>query len=115
MSGWPTGLAEPAATAITASAVVIAVMLWMVTRRWRPTMPVFLELLLAAGLLRLSAADDWNSIAAAGAIVVIRTVVRGAAAQTVKSSTTGLPTSLRTGLRALGRSQLSRGAPPKRS
>ena len=69
------GLAATAATAITGAAVVIAVLLWATTRSWSPTMPVFLELLLAAGLLRLGATGTWHAIAGAGAIVLIRTLV----------------------------------------
>lgn len=77
MTSWdPGSLAEGAATALTAAAVVIAAAVWLTTRAWQPTMPVLLELLLAAGLLRLGATDSWRTIAAAAAIVAIRTVIR---------------------------------------
>lgn len=69
-------LTESAATVLTGAAVVIAIAVWLTTRAWQPAMPVLLELLLAAGLLRLSATDSWNTIAAAAAIVAIRTVIR---------------------------------------
>lgn len=67
---------EGAAVLITAAAVLLAVLIWLVTRAWRPTVPVLLELLLAAGLLRLSVNDDWRAIAGAAAIVAIRTLVK---------------------------------------
>lgn len=74
MTGWT----DEAAMLITGAAVLIAVLTWLTTRSWRPTMPVLLELLLAAGLLRLSVSDDWRTIAAAAAIVAIRTLVKSA-------------------------------------
>lgn len=73
-------LASAAALAITAAAVLIAVLLWLRTRSWSPTMPVFLELLLAAGLLRLGATDNWRAIGGAAMIVLIRTLVTWAGA-----------------------------------
>lgn len=63
---------------ITAAAVLIAVLLWVTTRSWNPTMPVFLELLLAAGLLRLGATDTWRAIGGAAMIVLIRALVKSA-------------------------------------
>jgi hypothetical protein len=69
------GLAQQGAVLVSASAVVVSVLVWLVTRAWDPAVPVLLELLLAAGLLRLSAAADWRAIAAAAAIVAIRTLV----------------------------------------
>lgn len=50
--------------------------MWLATRAWQPTMPILLEMLLAAGLLRLSATDDWRTIAATAAIITIRTIIR---------------------------------------
>ncbi|MGN6780922.1 MAG: hypothetical protein ACTHJH_05410 [Marmoricola sp.] len=73
-------LATDAALAITAAAIAIAVLLWVTTRSWSPTMPVFLELLLAAGLLRLGATDSWRAIGGAAMIVLIRTLVTWAGA-----------------------------------
>lgn len=69
------GLAEAAAQLVTAAALLVAAALWVSTRSWQPTVPVLLELLLAAGLLRLGAGDSWQAIGAAAAIVVIRVVV----------------------------------------
>lgn len=80
MTDWDVaGLAATVANLITGAALLIAVLTGITTRAWRPTIPVFLDLLLAAGLLRLGAADTWEAIATAGAIVMIRTLVRTAA------------------------------------
>lgn len=74
-------LVDQAALVITAVALIVAALTWVVTRRWNPTIPILLELLTAAGLLRLSVADSWQAIAAAAAIVAVRTLVKlGAAA-----------------------------------
>jgi hypothetical protein len=72
-------LTGQAALVVTAAAVVLGVLVWLRTRAWSPAMPVFLELLLAAGLLRLGASDDWHAIGAAAAIVAIRALVKAAA------------------------------------
>ncbi|WP_214056558.1 DUF1622 domain-containing protein [Nocardioides aquaticus] len=69
-------MTEGAALLITVAAVLLTVLIWLATRAWRPTVPVLLELLLAAGLLRLSVNDDWRAIAGAAAIVAIRTLVK---------------------------------------
>ncbi|MGN6250917.1 MAG: hypothetical protein ACTHNS_03785 [Marmoricola sp.] len=83
MTAWNVGaLAATVADVITAVAVVVAVLLWLRFRSWSPTIPVFLELLLAAGLLRLGAADTWRAIAGAAAIVAIRTLVKTAGSAT---------------------------------
>ena len=42
------------------------------TRRLLPSLGVFLDLLLAAGLLRLATAGTWQGIAGAAAIIAIR-------------------------------------------
>ena len=64
--------------AITAAAVVVATAIWAVTRSWSPALPVLLELLLAAGLLRLSADAGWRAIAAAALVVAVRKLVTSA-------------------------------------
>lgn len=84
-----------AALAITAAAVVIAVLLWVATRAWSPTMPVFLELLLAAGLLRLGATDTWRAIGGAAMIVLIRGLVKTSAGQRTRSRQHVVSASLR--------------------
>ena len=74
MSVWD-DLVEQAATLVTAAAVVVATVVWLRTRSWAPAVPVLLELLLAAGVLRLAATDDWRTIAGAASIAVIRTTI----------------------------------------
>ena len=74
-------LVDQAALVITAVALIVAALTWVATRRWNPTIPILLELLTAAGLVRLSVTDSWQAIAAAAAIVAVRTLVKlGAAA-----------------------------------
>lgn len=45
------------------------------TGRWRDGMRMALDLLVAAGLVRLAVADTWEVIAGAGAVVVVRHLV----------------------------------------
>lgn len=63
------------ADVVTASAIVVAGAVWLATRSWRSAVPVLLELLVAAVLLRLTGTDSWGAIAAAGAVVGIRLLV----------------------------------------
>ena len=77
------GVAEDAALLLTAAGVVVAALVWLTTRAWHPTVPVLLDFLLAAGLLRLSADDTWHAIVAAAAIVAVRALVKtGTASRT---------------------------------
>jgi Na+-transporting NADH:ubiquinone oxidoreductase subunit NqrB len=74
-----TGLAAALATAapllVTAAAIVLAAATWAVTRRANPALPVLLDLLMTAGLLRLTVEQDWRAIAGAAAVVVVRKLV----------------------------------------
>ena len=55
------------------AAMVVAVSLAVRTRAWDPTVPVLLDVLLAAAMLHLTGTDDsWRSIAAVAALVVLR-------------------------------------------
>ena len=73
MTGWDAGpLAEAAALVVAGGAVVVLVCLGIAVRSWHPTVSVFLDLLLAAALLRLGATDAWPSIAAAAGLVAVR-------------------------------------------
>lgn len=75
MSGADVGaVAAAGAVAVTAAALVVAVCVGVASRSAEVTVPVFLDLLLAAGLLRLGASDGWGSIAAVAALVVVRTL-----------------------------------------
>lgn len=58
----------------TAAAVVSGLLVGAATRQLHAALPVLLELLLAAGLLRLSAGGTWTGIATAVVIVAVRKV-----------------------------------------
>ena len=64
-----------AALACTVLALVAAGVVLARTRRVDQALPVLLELLLAAGLLRLTSDAGWRAIATAAVIVVLRKVV----------------------------------------
>jgi hypothetical protein len=71
-------LLQLVATVLVGAAVVAGLATLAGTRRPVLALGVLLELLLAAGLLRLAAVDDWTGIATAVAIVVIRRFVSAA-------------------------------------
>ena len=58
--------------AVIAAALLVAALVLLVTRKVAAALPVLLDLLLAAGLLRLSATASWQAIASAAGIVVVR-------------------------------------------
>jgi uncharacterized membrane protein len=60
------------ALALTAAAVVAGALVLVVTRQLRQALPVLLEFLTAAGLLRLSASPTWTSLLVAAAVVGLR-------------------------------------------
>ncbi|PFG39906.1 hypothetical protein ATJ97_2426 [Georgenia soli] len=68
------GVVANLALAITAAGVVCAVGVAAVAGL-RAAVPVLLDFLLAAGLLRLTSGLEWDSIAATGLIVVARHVI----------------------------------------
>ena len=55
-------------------AVLCGAAVLVVTRSVRAALPVFLDLILAAGLLQLVLAGSWTAIASAAAVVVLRKV-----------------------------------------
>ncbi|WP_432548122.1 hypothetical protein [Kineococcus sp. SYSU DK004] len=61
-----------AALTVSAAALVSAVVVLLSTRRPSAALPVLLDLLTAAGLLRLAADPSWQRIAGAAAIVALR-------------------------------------------
>ena len=61
-----------AAPLLAAAAVVVAALVLVATREVTVAFPVLLDLLLAAGLLRLSAGAPWTAIVSAALIVVVR-------------------------------------------
>lgn len=67
-----TALLTALAALLTGAAVLVALAVFAVTRAWSPAVPVLLDLLLAAGLLRLTADPDWRAVAAAAVLVLVR-------------------------------------------
>lgn len=66
------GLVDAAATAAVAAALLLAVGVLTRTHDIRAALSVFLDLLLVAGLLRLSATGTWQAIGSAAVVVVVR-------------------------------------------
>lgn len=69
------GALQTAAVLCTAMAVLSAVAVLAATRDGRLATAVLLELLLAAGLLRLADDPGWTGIATAAAVVALRRLV----------------------------------------
>jgi hypothetical protein len=88
------GVAGPAALATTAAGLVAAALTLAVTRRPGAALGVLLDLLLAAGLLRLAGDPGWGTITTAAVVVLLRHLA-GA------------------GLRVGARSWAARGGPPR--
>jgi hypothetical protein len=57
---------------VVAAGLVLSALTLLATRRVTTSLPILLDLLLAAGLLRLSATASWQAIGSAAAIVVLR-------------------------------------------
>ncbi len=75
--------------ALAAGGIVLAALVLAVFRRLLPALHVLLDLLLAAGLLRLSADTSWDALAVAAAVVVLRQLLThglGALSQTRRRS-----------------------------
>jgi hypothetical protein len=68
-------LTAAAVPLIALAGIVVAFGVLLTTRRLAAALPVLLDLLLAAGLIRLSATLTWRGIASAALIVVIRKLV----------------------------------------
>lgn len=66
------GLVRAAALLCTVMGLLAAGGVLAVTRDVRQALPVLLEFLTAAGLLRLGTARGWQALAAAAAIVLVR-------------------------------------------
>lgn len=64
-----------AATGATAAALAVGALVLVRTRRPGAALPALLDLLLAAGLLRLAGDPDWRAIATAAAIVLLRRLI----------------------------------------
>lgn len=68
-------LATAAASAVVVAGLLLALAALALTRSPRASLPVFTDLLLAGGLLRLAADPGWTMLATAAAIVVVRRLV----------------------------------------
>lgn len=66
---------EVLAVTLTGTALGSAAAVWALTASWRAALRVLLELLTAAGLIRLAAVQGWADIAGVAAIVTIRHVL----------------------------------------
>lgn len=64
-----------ASWSLAAAGILLGGLALAATRRVQVALGILLDLLLAAGLLRLVLADRWSAIATAAALVVIRKVV----------------------------------------
>lgn len=64
-----------AAWTLSAAALVLGSLVLVASRSPRTALGIFLDLLLAAALLRLAVADSWSAIAAAAAVVAVRKLV----------------------------------------
>ncbi len=60
---------------VTVTALVAGLVALVATRRPAAALPVFLDLLVAAGLLRLIGQPSWQALATAGAIIVLRRLI----------------------------------------
>lgn len=69
------GAAGTLALAVTAAALLAGLVALATTRRPAAALPVFLDLLVAAGLLRLVGEPGWQTLAATAAIVLLRRLI----------------------------------------
>jgi hypothetical protein len=60
---------------VTAAALAAGLVALLATRRPATALPVFLDLLVAAGLLRLAGEPSWQALASAAAILVLRRLI----------------------------------------
>jgi hypothetical protein len=70
-----TALLQAASTVLSVAGVIAFALGAVATRTWLGGLPVALELFLSAGLLRLSSAEGWTTIATAALLVIVRRVV----------------------------------------
>ncbi|HET7823215.1 MAG TPA: hypothetical protein VFL10_16965 [Ornithinibacter sp.] len=70
--GWWSGAVGLAADVVTAAAVAMGAAVLVRTRQLSAALPVLLDLLLAAGLLRLTGSQGWASLGGTAAIIAIR-------------------------------------------
>ena len=63
------------ALAVTAAALLAGLVALATTRRPAAALPVFLDLLVAAGLLRLVGQPSWQALATAAAVILLRRLI----------------------------------------
>ncbi|WP_409333206.1 hypothetical protein [Trujillonella humicola] len=68
-------VAQAAALVVTAAALLAGALALAVTRDAAPALAVLLDLLLAAGLLRLTGAPGWGALATAAAVLALRHLI----------------------------------------
>ncbi|MEI7033365.1 hypothetical protein [Streptomyces pratensis] len=69
-----TEILTAAALLVTAAGLLSALAAGAISRRADQTLPVLLDFLTAAGLLRLAADVSWNSILVAAAVITVRKI-----------------------------------------
>ncbi|MGB2567324.1 hypothetical protein ACPFP2_02545 [Micromonospora citrea] len=60
------------ATTVTGLALCCGALVLVTARSWRTALRVLLDLLVAAGLLRLTVGQGWSALASAGAVILLR-------------------------------------------
>jgi hypothetical protein len=70
-----TAAASTAALLVVAAAIVAGGVVLLRTRSLRQALPVLLDLLTAAGLLRLAATPTWTSLAVTATVIALRRLV----------------------------------------
>ncbi|MDG4790319.1 hypothetical protein O7626_31110 [Micromonospora sp. WMMD1102] len=65
-------------TLLTALALVVATVTLLTTRSWRTALRLLLELLVAAGLVRLATLENWTDLAGAAIVIALRQLVSAA-------------------------------------
>ncbi|MFI9639717.1 hypothetical protein ACIG87_06560 [Micromonospora sp. NPDC051925] len=88
-----TGVAVVLATVVSALALGVGGTVLLTARSWRTALRVLLDLLVAAGLLRLVGGRSWAALATAAAIIGLRQLLWAglARAATTSPPTTGPP------------------------
>ncbi|MDK1349082.1 hypothetical protein QNO09_38730 [Streptomyces sp. 378] len=69
-----TGILTTAALTVTGAGLLVAVAVYATPRRLGRVLPVLLDFLTAAGLIRLAADVSWGSILAAAAVIAVRKI-----------------------------------------
>jgi hypothetical protein len=75
MTVHPHDLVSVAATLVVLAGLLVAAGVLAATRALSPALAILLDLLMAAGLLRLAADAEWDVIATAACLVAVRKVV----------------------------------------